>query len=149
MATCLVDYQNMKNAMAQQFSEGHATLESSMKYQELLYRIGVLETCQMLCKTAPVTTEMKTLVAHYHLVDAYVQCIGTERRFGVPADDIQKAKRKVAAEALGKTVADCRKRFSSFQPSGEELYKRSISTMLNTVLPVWLQLRNTYVLIEK
>lgn len=149
MATCLDDYQNMKVNMAQQFSEGNVSLDGSMKYQELLYRIEVLETCRMLCKTAPVTTEMKALVAHYHLVDAYVQCIGTERRFGMPADEKQKASRKVAAEALEKTVADCRKRFSSFQPSGQDLYKRSISAMLNTILPVWLQLRNTYILIKK
>ena len=67
----------------------------------------------------------------------------------MPADDKEKASRKVAAEALEKTVADCRRRFSSFQPSGQDLYKRSISTMLNTILPVWLQLRNTYVLIKK
>ena len=33
------------------------TLGDTMVYQELLYRIQVLETCQMLCKTAPVTTD--------------------------------------------------------------------------------------------
>lgn len=50
MATCLDDYQSMKDTMAQQFSEGNVSLEQSMTYQELLYRIGVLETCRMLCK---------------------------------------------------------------------------------------------------
>ena len=47
MATCLDDYQSMKDTMAQQFSEGNVSLEQSMTYQELLYRIGVLETCRM------------------------------------------------------------------------------------------------------
>jgi hypothetical protein len=149
MATCLDDYQSMKDTMTQQFSKGNLSLEQSMMYQELLYRIGVLETCRVFCKMAPITTEMKALVAHYQMVDAYVQCIGKERRFGMPADDKEKAKRKVAADALEKTVADCRKRFSSFQPSGQDMYKRSISMMLNTILPVWLQLRNTYVPIRK
>lgn len=102
MATCLDDYQSMKDTMTQQFSEGNVSLEQSMTYQELLYRIGVLETCRMLCKTAPITVEMKALIAHYQLVDAYVQCIGKERRFGMPADDKEKASRKVAAEALEK-----------------------------------------------
>ena len=40
MATCLDDYQSMKDTMAQQFSEGNVSLEQSMTYQELLYRIG-------------------------------------------------------------------------------------------------------------
>lgn len=149
MATWLNDYHAMKAQLSPMAETGQLSLEQSMLYQELLYRIEVLETCQMLCKTAPVTTDLKVLAGHYQLVDAYMQCLGTERRFGTPGDDRQKASRRTAAEAMGKTVADCRKRFSSFRPSGQEQYKRNISTLINTVLPVWLQMRNAYTKIGK
>lgn len=149
MATWLNDYQTRKEQMAPMAAKGELSLVQSMEYQELLYRIEVLETCQMFCKTAPVTTDLKVLIGHYQLVDAYVQCIGRERRLGLPADEKQRVYRKTATEALEKIVMDCRKRFSSFQPSSQDLYKRSISTMISTVLPVWLQMRNAYTKIDK
>lgn len=86
-----------------------------MVFQELLYRIQVLETCQLLCKTAPVTTDTRELVGHYQLVDAVLFCAGKEHAFGVPVQEKGKARRKAAGENLAKIVADCRKRFSSFQ----------------------------------
>ena len=149
MATWLNDYQAMKVNMEQELAQGAMETCKAMQYQELLYRIEVLETCRMLCKTAPVTMEMKTMIEHYQLVDAYIQCISVERRFGMPADEKQKACRKTAVTALEKTVTDCRKRFSSFRPTEQEQYRRSIVTFINTVLPVWLQFRNTYTPINK
>ena len=149
MATWLNDYQVRKEQMAPLAAKGEFSLMQSMEYQELLYRIEVLETCQMFCKTAPVTTDLKVLIGHYQLVDAYMQCIDRERRIGLPADEKQRAYRKTSSEMLEKIVTDCRKRFSSFQPSSQDLYKRSISTLLSTVLPVWLQMRNAYTKIDK
>ncbi|MDM8200277.1 hypothetical protein [Allofournierella massiliensis] len=149
MATWLNDYRAYKEALSQEFESGDIKINKVLQYQELLYRIDVLETCQMLCKTAPITMDMKSLVMHYQLVDAYIQNLSKERRIGLPADDKLKASRETSAAALESTVADCRKRFSSFRAENEQLYKRSISTLLNTVLPVWLQLRNTYTPITK
>ena len=149
MATWLDGYHTMKEQAAPAAEQGQLSFAQAMCYQELLYRIEVLEVCQMLCRTAPVTTDLKPLADHYHLVDAYIQCLGRERRFGTPADEKQKVRRKTAAEAMERVLADCRKRFSSFCPSHKEQYKRSIDTLMNTVLPVWLQLRNAYIKIDK
>lgn len=149
MATWLSEYKKLKDDMEKQLSAGKASLEHLLLYQELLYRIEVLEACQTLCKTAPITTDLQAMSGHYKLVDAYICCMAKERRFGQPADDNLKAKRKTAAEALEKTVADCRKRFSSFAPAAPEHYGKSISALISTVLPVWLQLRNTYINITK
>ena len=149
MATWLDGSRAKKEQVAAAAAQGQLTPAQAMWYQELLYRIEVLETCRMLCKTAPVTTDVKPLGEHYHLVDAYIQCISRERRFGPPAGEKQKAGRKTAADAMEKVLADGRKRFSSFRPSGGEQYKRNISALMNTVLPVWLQLRNAYINIDK
>ena len=150
MATWLSEYTSMKNVLASEMSTGNTSLEQLLLYQEILYRIEVLETCQAFSKTAPMTMEIQEMSSHYQLVDAYIQCISKERRIGSPTDSEQaKARRQTASASLEKTIADCRKRFSSFVPTRQEQYRQSINTMFNTVLPVWLQLRNTYVNIGK
>lgn len=145
MATYLDDYNNRKLSFGPLLKQGKMTLGDTMVYQELLYRIQVLETCQMLCKTAPVTTDTRELVCHYQLVDAVLFCAGKEHAFGVPVQEKGKAQRKAAGENLAKIVVDCRKRFSSFQAKSPEQYRHSISAMVGKVLVAWVQLRNTYV----
>lgn len=82
MATYLDDYNNRKLSFGPLLKAGKMTLGDTMVYQELLYRIQVLETCQMLCKTAPVTTDTRELVGHYQMVDAVLFCAGREHAFG-------------------------------------------------------------------
>ena len=142
-------YKNLKNEMEKQIGAGHASLEQLMLYQELLYRIEVLYASQAFCQTAPVTTDVAVLSGHYQLVDAYIQCLTKERRLGQPADQNLKAKRQTASETLDKVVLDCRKRFSSFTPTDQNQYRKGVSSLINTVLPVWLKLRNTYINISK
>ena len=149
MATWLSEYKNLKNEMEKQIGAGHASLEQLMLYQELLYRIEVLYASQAFCQTAPVTTDVAVLSGHYQLVDAYSQCLTKERRLGQPADQNLKAKRQTASETLDKVVLDCRKRFSSFTPTDQNQYRKGVSSLINTVLPVWLKLRNTYINISK
>lgn len=145
MATYLENYVNRKLSLDPLLQAGKMTLQETMVYQELLYRIQVLETCQLLCKTAPVTTDTRELVGHYQLVDAVLFCAGKEHAFGAPVQEKGKAQRKAAGENLAKIVADCRKRFSSFQAKSPEQYRQSVSAMVGTVLVAWVQLRNTYV----
>ena len=149
MATYLDDYNNRKLSFGPLLKQGKMTLGDTMVYQELLYRIQVLETCQMLCKTAPVTTDTRELVGHYQLVDAVLFCAEKEHAFGAPADEKGKAQRKTAGENLEKITMDCRKRFSSFRASTPDQYRQSVSALFGTVLPAWLQWRNTYVPIGK
>ena len=59
MATWLNDYKAYKEALSQEFEGGAVAIGKVLQYQELLYRIDVLETCQMLCKTAPVTMDIR------------------------------------------------------------------------------------------
>ena len=77
----------VKNCSGAKNRIGQLTTSEMLGYQEVLYRIEVLEACKMFSKTAPVTTEMKPLVTHYQMVDAYLQCLSRERRIGMPADE--------------------------------------------------------------
>lgn len=144
MASWLDEYQNIKTDMERDFNGAIPAVEQLIVYQELIYRIGVLETAKALCSSAPVTTDTKALVRHYQLVDAYLRCVVNERRFGLPADVKLKERRQTVSDALSKVHADCRKRFASFRPTGENTYRESINQLINTVLPVWMQLRNAY-----
>ena len=94
MATWLEEYTQLKTVAEQKIGSAQLTTSEMLGYQEVLYRIEVLEACKMFSKTAPVTTEMKPLVTHYQMVDAYLQCLSRERRIGMPADEQLKAIRK-------------------------------------------------------
>ena len=145
MATYLDEYRNRKLSFAPLLQAGKMTLRDTVVYQELLYRIQVLETCKMLCKAAPITTNMNDLLLHYQLTDTLLSCMAEERHMGFPSYDKGKAHRNTAVENFHRVLTDFRKRFSSFRAEKPEQYQQAISAMVNTVLPVWIQMRNTYV----
>jgi len=47
-------------------------------YQELVYRIGVLEVFSRFIKAAPVTSDMKALVPHYQVANGYIEHLKNE-----------------------------------------------------------------------
>jgi hypothetical protein len=148
MATLLEQYNNLKTDMTAKIAEGKMPGEQMLAYQEVLYRICVLETCQGFCKSAPVSVDAKALTYHYQLSDGYIRMLLAERKFGQQADKDMKAARETAASSLERIVLDCRRKFSSFTPAKPELYRKSVSTMFNTVLPAWIQYRETYIKIK-
>ena len=144
MATWLEDYRAVKMKLDPLAEQGNLSIAQIIEYQELTYRIEVLETCQLLCKTAPLTTDMAMIVDHYRIVDAYMQCIGRERLLGKPADDKLMTIRKTTGEVYSKILIDSRRRFANFQATNLESYKSNICTFIGTLLPAWLQMRNSY-----
>ena len=82
---------------------------------------------------------------HYQLVDGYVKFVLTERKFGPKTDAEGMKKRETAAASFEKVVQDGRKRFSSFKPTSQDQYKSTIGNYILTLLPVWMQYRNTYI----
>lgn len=145
MATVLENYRNLQNNYRSQIASGNLPLEDNLKMQEVNYRICVLETFESLSKSAPVTTELKVMGYHYQLVDGYVKFVLTERKFGMKTDAEGLKKRETAAVSFEKVVQDGRKRFSSFKPTSGEQYKTAIGSYILTLLPVWMQYRNTYI----
>lgn len=149
MATILEKYNEAKTRKMEQAMAGAMTPDKLLQFQELMYRVNILETCMCLCKTAPVTMDPKTMVFHYKVVDAFLMCMVTERRVGQPADEKQKAKRETALANLQQVIQSCRKQFASFAPRTQEQYKADITRMVNTVLPAWIQYRETYTTVKE
>ena len=145
MATTLEQYYQTKQQLNAKMAEGKFTNDQLLGYQELMYRISILESCMMFLKTAPVSTDTSILGFHYKVVDALFTCMLQERQFGLPADEKVKKQRATALENLQLVISSFRRPFQSFAPNTPEVYRETISKMITTVLPVWLQYRYTYI----
>ena len=145
MATTLEQYNQMKQQLNAKIADGSMTVDQLLGYQELLYRISVLESCMNFVKTAPVTNDMKVMSYHYQVVEALFTCLVQERQFGIPADDVVRKQRATALENLQTVVNSFRKQFQSFKPAAPEAYRAAVTKMVNTILPAWLQYRFTYI----
>lgn len=117
--------------------------------QELNYRICVLETFQAFSKSAPMGMKVDDLSYHYQLVDAYIKSVLNERQFGAKTDADGKKRRETAHQSLEKVVQAGRKQFSSFSPSKPEQYSQTVGKYINTLLPVWMQYRDTYINLQE
>ena len=145
MATVLEKYCKQRENMNAEIAQGAFTVEKLLVFQELLYRINVLETCMNFCKTAPVTPDLRALTDHYQLLDAFIQCMLLERRLGPVGDESVKSQRDTGFANLENVVASFRKQFASFAPTAPDAYRNAIHNMVGTILPAWVAYRNTYV----
>jgi hypothetical protein len=150
MATLLDCYRKQKSLLETGMQNAKLAPNGLWQYQELLYRIEVLETCQILTKSAPESAEMKNLLGHYQVTDAYIENLKTERKCGLGVgEDLQK-KRDTAYNSLCKVIQDYRDSLRSFSPGNDtSYYGKMITKVIMTLIPVWVQYRQTYVEISK
>jgi hypothetical protein len=129
------------------FKESHAEKMPDpcqlWNFQELVYRIEVLEVFKQFSDAAPFSTDMKELIKHYKVVDAYAENLKKERDLpAAPNPDMQK-QRETGFASFCSVIADYRKRFASYIPQNPEQYQKDIGRTISTVLPAWVQYRNT------
>ena len=101
MATVLENYYGIRRELEQRITQNPVTAASMWCYGEILYRTGVLETCQMYLRTAPISIETTALLGHYQMLDAYVQSLARERRYGPDRGPDTKKEREAAQHNLG------------------------------------------------
>ena len=145
MATALEKYYGMKENMNAAIAQGKLPVEHMLTFQELLYRINVLETCMAYSKTAPVTPDRRVLITHYRLVDGFLNCVIQERKMGVPIDEKGQKQRETAYTNFLGVVNDYRRKFNSFAPNTQDEYRNLLTQMIQTILPAWIAYRNTLV----
>ena len=145
MATILENYLNLKTTLDAGMQAAKPDPAQIWQYQELLYRIEVLQVCQMFLKSAPESADVKTIVPHYQMMDAYVQNLMQERQ-NVAGQDKQPC--QTAYNSFFGVVSDYRKRFGSFAPGNDTgKYGKEIAAVIRAVLPAWIQYRETCVAI--
>ncbi len=145
MAKILAQYVATQNEMLLKVAGNELPIESMVEYQELNYRIDVLNTCQALTVTAPETMDRKKLGYHYQLTDKVLGTLTTEHKFGPAVDADGKKKREAALSALERVIQDGRRRFQSLNITSNGQYKKLVISFIGAVLNVWVQYRNTYV----
>lgn len=146
MATLLENYYIYKNNFDVGTKAAVPGPEQVLQQQELLYRIDVLETCFLFAKTAPRSVDAKDLLWHYQMMDAYFQNLTAERRCVCSADGDTQKQRQTAHGNLLLVVQDYRKHFGSFTPGADpDCYRKTISSVVQAILPVWIQYRQTYI----
>ena len=145
MATVLENYLWDKQTLQQRVLQGGITADILWRYGELAYRIGVLETCQAYCKSAPATTNSQYLFKHYQMLDAYIQSLAQERNYGPNRGQDTEKERDAAKLNLSRVIQDYRGRFSSFAPQADNTYGLEVNQVINSIVPAWLQMRETFV----
>ena len=118
MATVLENYYALRGELEQRMAQAPINAVDLWYYGEIVYRVGVLETCLMYLRSAPVSMNTPELL-------------------------------EAAQSNLGRVIQDYRKRFSAFSPTAAMAYKKEINRVITTLLPAWLQFRNTFVPIKK
>ena len=127
MATVLENYYGYRQQLLQRMAQPPISPADLWLYGEILYRIGVLETCQMYLRSAPITREVPCLQGHYMMLDAYVQNLARERRYGPNRGPDTQKERDAAQVNLERVIQDYRKRFTGFQPAEPEAYQKVLA----------------------
>lgn len=143
MATVLEQYLAMENTAKQKIAARSFATEGLMALQELQYRICVIETLKCFCLCTPEQPTPDGLCMHYRAVGTYLRFLVSERRMGSEADGEANKRRETARTAWMRVVEDSERRWSSYQVTTAEKYRKDITDTVNTVLPVWIQYRNT------
>ena len=142
----LIDiYKNKQLELQKKIEAKELKLDMLPVLQEVNYRIFVFETIQAMCRTAPVTLDKKALLYHFQLISASLRSLIGERKFGPQPNEDLKQKRETSASSLEKVIVDGLERFKGFDPMEPVEYKNKVSKLINAILSVWIQYRNTYV----
>lgn len=150
MATILETYWNIKVNMDSEMKSAKPGSSQVWLYQELLYRIEVLQVCQLFQRSAPESADPKVLAPHYQMLNAYIENLTLERRCGANSGEEAQKIRDTAHGNLRRVVEDYRKRLGSFAPGNDAgRYYKEITSVIQTVLPAWIQYRQAYIDIRK
>lgn len=138
-------YQDKEKEYADLLIDDEGSLTKIADLQEIKYRISVLSTLRMFVDSAPITDNLREIKFHFNITSKVVDMLVEERRFGRNVDENGQKQRETAETALKNVVKQNKKRFESFKPDKLTTYAKLMQEYVSTVLPVWVQYRNTYI----
>ena len=140
-------YTELYEDYQQQVEETELPLKKLLEYQELKYRIFVIDTIRSFERIIPITEDKKEIQRHYYVVSKFIRSLLTENKYGTKTDEAGLKVRETAEKALLKVVSDGERRFKSLAIQFQQYYK-SICDYFQAVLIVWTQYRESYIKIE-
>ena len=141
-------YTELYEEYQRQVEETELPLKKLLEYQELKYRIFVIDTFRSFERIIPLTDDKKEIQRHYYVVSKFIRSLLTEHKYGTKTDETGMKVRETAERALLKVVSDGERRFKSLAIQFQQYYK-SIYEYFQTVLIVWTQYRESYIKIEE
>ena len=141
-------YTELYEEYQRQVEETELPLKKLLEYQELKYRIFVIDTFRSFERIIPLTDDKKEIQRHYYVVSKFIRSLLTEHKYGTKTDETGMKVRETAERALLKVVSDGERRFKSLAIQFQQYYK-SIYDYFQTVLIVWTQYRESYIKIEE
>ena len=141
--TLLENYKLQKDGAAEYMKKSKLSLQHVWYYQELAYRISVLEVFQTFLLAAPESVDTKILVPHFQLYEAYVLCLLNERKIGRTDNEDLVKQQQTALGNLQRIYESNKSKFSRYAPRSADQYHGDIENFTNTILPAWIQYRNT------
>jgi len=138
-------YQDKEKEYGDLLIDSEGSLTKIADLQEIKYRISVLSTLRMFVDSAPITDNLREIKFHFNITSKVVDMLLEERRFGRTVDENGQKQRETAETALKNVVRQNKKRFESFKPEKLTTYAKLMQEYVSTVLPVWVQYRNTYI----
>lgn len=87
MANILEQYLAKQEELRSQIQANSLPLAALADYQELVYRIGVLEAFKAFSRTAPITLDTKIMGRHFQIADSNIRALLAERQIGPKPDE--------------------------------------------------------------
>lgn len=136
-----IEASRLRTAMKE---DGQLNSQECWLYQELQYRISVMQSLLGFCLAAPVTTSQAEIEQHWGQLRAYLTYLSFERKY--KADAVQKIQndRETAHSSLIKVIKDQMETTMALQVHLPDDYKKQITIVIGTVTPVWVQYRNSF-----
>ena len=148
MAKILDIYKEKQIIVEQAVNQNMLPLSDLERVQELRYRIGVIEALRIYCKTAPVTDNIKIMLEHFNQVFNYLGDLSKEHLVKDSKDEVVMNARKTAKEALADSYTGMANVFGHFKATSQNSYQEQIIKIVNGFIPVWLQYRDTLILVK-
>lgn len=148
MAKILDIYKEKQNVVEQAINQNILPLSDLERVQELRYRIGVIEALRIYCKMAPITDNIEMMLKHFNQVFDYLGALAKEHLVKDSKDESINNARKTAKLALSDTYTGMANVFGHFKATSQNSYKEQIIKVINGFIPVWLQYRDTLILIK-
>ena len=145
MATVLETYQEQMRKYKAQIEADGLPPDEMMSFQEMNYRICVLDTIRCMLRVCPVTTDMQVIAEHFKLVSCYMSSLLKEHKILPSPDEARKNQVATAHSSLEHVIQDGNNFFMSFTAPNPYCYRESISKYCFTVLPIWVQYRQTFI----
>ena len=143
-------YQRSGKLLEEQLADGKCSVKKVVEVQEVKYRISVISTMRSYELSAPIGGAMDDINFHFRVFMKYIAFLIEERRMGKKTDEAGQKKRETALEFFENVFESKKAEFEEYDfEEKPAAYAKYVKEVIGTILPAWVQYRDTYIDISK